>query len=83
MLRQLLPEGVSGNSGLLTNGRVVITDKKLRQLIDDNPHTVALPDVLDWMEWPVNCFLKAFGENLYLGQLATCWPVRNNLKLEK
>ena len=32
MLRQLLPEGVCGNSGLLTNGKVVITIKKLGQL---------------------------------------------------
>ena len=72
MLCQLLPEGVCGNSGLLRNGKVVITIKKLGQL-----------DMLEWMEWPVNCFLKALGENLYLGQLDTRWPVRNNLKLKK
>ena len=32
MLCQLLPEGVCGNSGLLRNGKVVITIKKLGQL---------------------------------------------------
>ena len=62
MLRQLLPEDVCGNSGLSTNGKAVITVKKLGRL---EIVTVMLPVMLDWMEWPVNCFLKAHGENLY------------------
>ena len=52
----------------------------IRRCPKEKMNTKSLPV---WPEWPVNCFLKALGENLYLGQLDTWWPVRNNLKLKK
>ena len=78
---------MTSSSNKLYTTKNAVDDRKRednRLIADDNdPHTVVLPDVLDWMEWPVNCFLKALGQNLYLGQLDTWWLVRNNLKLKK